>query len=472
MYVGRARAPAPIVLTMKKIVYNEFPIPRPYTNVNRTSSPTQPRTDAGDLGQNATPQAPSTPARTLPPVPLFPNSSATSASHIPDSLPASQDPNAPSNGLEDLPLSLIQLLNGILATLRASFSERPPHTIQRLAELILSPTKYYKTLPAWLRAVDRVVNVSSSADIFPLSEQTPLVNGVNGETLAPSGGILFPTDASTATRNGYDSASLGSDESLGGALLTPIPWLRNGLSGGHDQAEHGGESEESSGGTTASATGSSGDAQSDSPAAPEDEDDNLGEPIAHNTELVSSTTADNSTLAAITPIHDPLVPERPEGAVTQGELMRMEQEAGVVPISAGNGAPPPMPVSNGGEDMDAEDAVDGPPHARGPDVVGAVDMGKVEGKNVEVRIGSPPPQHTQQEAEKGKVGERVSEDGDGDGDYEMVDKETGDAMEVDDKTGEVKATIVTDKDEDMVLIDTEGRMDDEAAAAGGKETER
>ena len=39
-----------------------------------------------------------------------------------------------------------------------------------------------------------------------------LVNGVNG---IGSSGLMFS-----------DSA-LGSDESLGGALLTPIPWLNN-----------------------------------------------------------------------------------------------------------------------------------------------------------------------------------------------------------------------------------------------------
>merc|ERR1711939_1174458 len=361
----------PILQRLNRIVYTEFPMPRPYPNINRQTLPSSPSQAQATSTRDSNPamQLPSTPVRNLPPVPPFPNSSATSTSHVPDSIPPSQDPS--SDLINELPSLLLQTLNSVIHTLRTAFSEKPPHTIQRLAELVLYPTKHYKTLPAWLRALDRIVSVSSSADIFPLSDTPPIVNGVNGDG---GGGILW---SNSDNRNGYDSASLGSDESLGGALLTPIPWLRNGLSGGHDQAEHGGESEESSGGTTASASGSSGDAQSDSPAAPEDEDDNLGEPIAHNTELVSSTTADNSTLAAITPIHDPLVPERPEGAVTQGELMRMEQEAGVVPISAGNGAPPPMPVSNGGEDMDAEDAVDGPPHARGPDVVGAVDMGKV-----------------------------------------------------------------------------------------------
>lgn len=370
--------------------------------------------------------------RSLPPVPLFPNSSATSTSHIPDSQPASQVVS--SSNPEDLPAALVQLHNGIIATLRASFIDRPPHTIQRLAELIISPSKHYKTLPAWLRAVDRVVNVSSSADIFPLSEQT-LVNGVNGEA-GPDSRLLFMGGTSeTDTRNGYDSASLGSDESLGGALLTPIPWLRNG-----DLGHNEGESEDS----TEEMPQSSGADRTD---------DGLGEPIT----LPQTTSPDGTATVAVAPTSDPLVPERPEGAVTQGELIRMEQEAGVVPISTGN-APPPM-AAGSPDGMDAEDSgSESAPHARGPDLVGAVDMGKVEGKNVEVRIGSPPPDREVPPDVKpaGKEAE--------DGDYEMVDKES-DAMEVDENTGEIRVDITAgDKDEDMVLVDAEGRMDDESAA--------
>jgi hypothetical protein len=60
-----------------------------------------------------------------------------------------------------------------------------------------------------------VVSVSSTADIFPLPRTGPqgdLTNGItNGTTTS-----FMVTDE-----------SLGSDESLGGALLTPIPWLIN-----------------------------------------------------------------------------------------------------------------------------------------------------------------------------------------------------------------------------------------------------
>jgi len=292
-------------------------------------------------------QAPVTPIRTLPPVPPF-NSPSTGTTHIPDSLPASQQPPPTLSQIPDL---LLQMLNSITATLRSVFSEKPPHTIQRLAELVLFPTKYYRTLPAWLRAVDRTVSVSSTADIFPLPHAQPLpnsvidsslLNGVHGDgasstgTGTGGGGILWDN---TDSQDGYD-ASLGSDESLGGALLTPIPWLKNGVS----------SSDESS-------TGS----------------DMLSEPI--------------DALATGT-----MVPEREDGAVTQGELIRQEQQAGVVPASRSAMGPSRMMAgaeeTSGGITIDDEGQGESIPHARGPDLVGTVDMGLVGGRGFEVQIGS------------------------------------------------------------------------------------
>ncbi|OAL29414.1 hypothetical protein AYO22_02308 [Fonsecaea multimorphosa] len=340
----------PLLQRLNEIVYTEFPMPRPYPTINRPapSSPTQPQpTQIGDANPN--PQAPSTPVRTLPPVPPFPTSSATSTSHVPDSLPQSQD--AEVTALHELPTLLLQILNSVTHTLRSSFSERPPHTIQRLAELILYPTKHYKTLPAWLRAMDRVVSVSSAADIFPLSETPPVVNGVNGD----GGGILWNNGD---VRHGYDSNSLGSDESLGGALLTPIPWLRNGINGSEDSGEDSG-------------------------------------PLDSNT----STSTDGLDDSLILPIAqgdgDSLVPERPDGAVTQGELIRMEQEAGVVPVTRN---PPDAHVSGTMEENSLSDEGDVVPHARGPDLVGSVDMGRVDGQDVEIHIGSPPSEEGQERA--------------------------------------------------------------------------
>lgn len=107
--------------------------------------------------------------------------------------------------------------------MRSYFTSKPPHTIQRLAELILRPNSHYRTLPAYLRAVDRVVSVTSSADIFP-SQMHASANQPNGLLNGVSGGF----DISNHVH--------GSDESLGGALLTPIPWLSNAASFEDDAA--------------------------------------------------------------------------------------------------------------------------------------------------------------------------------------------------------------------------------------------
>jgi hypothetical protein len=455
----------PLLERLEHITNTEFPTARPYTNIIRpqpeptAASPTQDREDGPEQSKeqqtpdapanapaNAGPisQSPATPVRSLPPVPLFPNSSATSTSHVPDSLPPSQTTPPPSS-LEALPAPLLQLLESITSTIRYTFPTNPPHTIQRLAELVLRPTQHYKTLPAWLRAVDRIVNVSSSADIFPLSETPPVFpNGVNGDS--SGGGILYKSDSQSSS-NSYDKDSLGSDESLGGALLTPIPWLRN-----KDL-----------------------DSGDDSKADKEADDDGLGEPIEFGDGDSQATTARNSRnsndVMAVSGQGDPLVPEREDGAVTQGELIRMEQEAGVVPVAVTR----PVHGLQGDPDdneLGEIDTDDGVPHARGPDVVGAIDMGKVDGKDMQVNIGSPPglkaqdgkptdPNGAQQVLAGGEKTESDRTSPDSIESFELVKKE--DDMQVDDKESPSKDSQAKDKDDDIVLVDADGKMEDAAA---------
>ncbi|EEP75752.1 predicted protein [Uncinocarpus reesii 1704] len=211
------------------IVHTEFPTPRVRSGsfetittvpIQSTYASQDTSSQANSNKENAPPSQFQTPPP-RPPVPTF--SSPSSSTRILDS----QSQSSPiENGL---PPPLQHLLTSIESTLRHGFSSKPPHTIQRLAELILRPAGHYRTVPAYLRAVDRVVSVSSGADIFPLPLAVPpsivdgsFTNGVNGTT----GFSLF------------NDASLGSDESLGGALLTPIPWLSNPASppGGEDIA--------------------------------------------------------------------------------------------------------------------------------------------------------------------------------------------------------------------------------------------
>ncbi|KAL2810496.1 hypothetical protein BJX63DRAFT_317149 [Aspergillus granulosus] len=167
--------------------------------------------------ENAAPADLQTPPRP-PPSSLIPPSSTE---RVPDSLPASQVGASTAT----LPAPLLLIHQSIQSTLRSLFSSKPPHTIQRLAELILRPNAHYRTLPAYLRAVDRVISVTSSANVFPLS----LHSGAGAAQ--PNGAINGAENTFILTDN-----SLGSDESLGGALLTPIPWLNNAASPGADGA--------------------------------------------------------------------------------------------------------------------------------------------------------------------------------------------------------------------------------------------
>ncbi|KAI9682905.1 MAG: hypothetical protein M1829_006341 [Trizodia sp. TS-e1964] len=102
------------------------------------------------------------------------------------------------------------LFASIYKSLQNEFSLRPPYTLQRFAELILEPHKYYRTMGAFLRALDRVVCVSSPADVFPLPVRA------------------MPAEDTGMAANGFvpmPDVSLGGDASLGGAMLSPIPWL-------------------------------------------------------------------------------------------------------------------------------------------------------------------------------------------------------------------------------------------------------
>lgn len=264
---------------------------------------------------------------------------------------------------EQLPVEILQLLEQTLKTLSTTFGEKPPHTIQRLSELVLYPNKHYRTLPAWLRALDRVVSVSSGADVFPLSDVPPdlgISNGIlNGPIL--SEGYLASSDDS---RNGYDKDSLGSDESLGGALLTPIPWLSNS---------------DLSSGTDSSTLDSNSKVESWQSQSPEDDMMPISEDITSAADAAQAIAA-----VAQGQLEGGIVSERIDGAVTQGELIRMEQSAGVVPV-------PHEDIGRiGDQGIEIGEDGDNMPHATGPDLVGTIDMGKVGGQERQVRISSPP----------------------------------------------------------------------------------
>ncbi|KAJ5206105.1 Protein phosphatase 4 core regulatory subunit R2 [Penicillium cf. griseofulvum] len=205
----------PLIERLEYIVYNVFPMPQarpepigqqPFPNHSSQANSIPPESSNKENTSPADIQISPQAART---------GSPPSGERVPDSQP--QPSGASTDGR--LPPPLAFLLSAIRSSIKAFFEDKPPHTIQRLAELVLYPTKHYRTLPAYLRAVDRVVSVTSSADIFQF--QTPA--GANSQTNGlglpgNNGGAYIPPDF---------AHSLGSDESLGGALLTPIPWLTN-----------------------------------------------------------------------------------------------------------------------------------------------------------------------------------------------------------------------------------------------------
>ncbi|KAA8644579.1 uncharacterized protein ATNIH1004_008784 [Aspergillus tanneri] len=237
--------------------------------------------------------------------PRFPPVSLGANKDVPDSQPQ------PST----LPAPLQLLLDSIRSNLRSLFSSKPPHTIQRLAELILHPNAHYRTLPAYLRAVDRTISVTSGADVFPLQMQ---------EATSQPNGVVNGTDNTFL----LSDHALGSDESLGGALLTPIPWLSNAASPG---AEDG--AVETEGYESASAA----------PQADQQSPQQESEP-----------STDTSS-------QQPNLP-------SQSEPVAVENQA-----TEGAGSPP----AEFSEDI---------PHARGPRLLGVADLGLQDGKGIEMTL--------------------------------------------------------------------------------------
>ncbi len=199
--------------------------------------------------------------------------------------------------------------------------------------------------------------MSSPLTIFPLPQAV----------LPTSGGLLNGTISTTSSQN----ASLGSDESLGGALLTPIPWLQN-----RGQNELISESTEMVDGPngagrieTVTVGMLSGGQRPDTSSA--------------QVPQIASSHPDGETLPST-------------GPVTQGELLRQEQEAGIVlnnPHSLTT-----SPTRANVVDMQPGDSIvetveaDEAPHARGPEIIGLEDTGPQKqggGLDIEGAVGRP-----------------------------------------------------------------------------------
>ncbi|KAF2496583.1 hypothetical protein BU16DRAFT_559909 [Lophium mytilinum] len=390
-----------ILARLDEIVQNDFPKPSipipdpPPPPQILGSTPVKPQepslssqeSQSADK-ENAPP--PSTPPR--PPVPQF-SQSSTQPTGTPT---ASQESQA-------LPADTVTFYTSIRNTLSKNFPRNPPHTVQRLSELILNPRAHYRCLPPYLRALDRIVSVSSPTTVFPL----PIA------VLPSSGGLLNGTTPSVPS-------TLGSDESLGGALLTPIPWLRDRPS----QSELVSESTEMVEGPNGAGrieTVSVINGMSSAGSSP------ASTATASSTTLVGNGTGtangSASSSGAASPSASSTQATEPEPVgVTQGELLRQEQEAGVVPMN--QGSPQTRrnihPVDSSNQGGNIMDTVEGDeeaevPHARGPEEIGMEDMGPQRQNagriDIEAAVGRPAVGHAEENEVDMGEGKEEKKDG-------------------------------------------------------------
>ncbi|PNS17389.1 Serine/threonine-protein phosphatase 4 regulatory subunit 2 [Sphaceloma murrayae] len=233
-----------------------------------------------------------------------------------------------------------------IGILKTTFANSPPYTVQRLAELVLEPRRYFRFLPSFLNALDRIVSVSSSTNSFPLLQQVPATNGI------------FSPNGEDEKANG-----ISGDEGLGGALLTPIPWLRNTNSADDIMTRHPEGELHSEGTETIEGPNGAGHIETVSVTV------NGISSIPQST--ATTATGDDAELSTEQAL-------REQGAVTQGELIRQEQEAGVVPVAQATARRHVVPGGEAMASVEDEESEEGP-HARGPEEIGISDLGPQEG---------------------------------------------------------------------------------------------
>jgi hypothetical protein len=368
-----------------------------------------------------------------PPVPSFEGTKTSPP-------PRSSAPSGPGT----YPPELITLHQSIKSTLQTGFSKYPPHTVQRLAELILFPKRHYRYLPPYLNALDRVVNVSSNTTVFPLPHTAlPSSSGVLN-------GVSAINDQTTSA-----AAALGSDESLGGALLTPIPWLSPaGRVSSNSDRELQSES-------TEMVDGPNGAGRIETVSVVNGVMTTSAQPAVGSRASVASSSA---ALSAQTQSASTEQALRAEGAVTQGELLRQEQQAGVVAVQ-------PRSLRMSEEELGIMDAdeqeEDEKPHARGPEEIGMEDTGPQErtpggGLDMEAAVGRSK-RESSVEREFSPQDAALSDAG---RDENMKDADSTTSDENIKVDAEEKSP-----DGDTVLADADGKAVEETADAAAEEKE-
>ncbi|KAI8051353.1 hypothetical protein BDF22DRAFT_693354 [Syncephalis plumigaleata] len=69
--------------------------------------------------------------------------------------------------VDELEASILPIKQVVMSSLESNFDSGPPFTIQRLAELILRPTEHYSEPDKYLRAIQRLVTVTSTPSDYP-----------------------------------------------------------------------------------------------------------------------------------------------------------------------------------------------------------------------------------------------------------------------------------------------------------------
>jgi len=335
-----------------------------------------------------------------------------------------------------LPKPVADMLDEILSVLRTDFPQYPPHTIQRLSELVLRPRQHYRNLVPYLHALDRVVHVTSGANTYPLPPALPEIGAMSLLANGAGGGGAASLSIDTAAAN-----SMGLDEALGGALLTPIPWLarRANGTGSEDGSDVGSSSPLSASGNPAQQFQMQ--QQQQRPGGQLD-----GRVRTESTETIEGPNGIGSIETVSVSVNG--IPSTGAGvalltqrSVTQGELLRQEQRAGLVPLNQisrqqqqQQPQQQPQPGPSGATEEDAtmsetaEQDEDEIPHARGPEEIGPADTGPqsaaaasyiagsagpmdVQGIDLEAAVGrrlqSPPTQQQQDSAGKRTGGSPV-----------------------------------------------------------------
>ncbi|EPE09605.1 protein phosphatase 4 core regulatory subunit r2 [Ophiostoma piceae UAMH 11346] len=242
-----------------------------------TAAPTSTSDDASK------PPAPTSTAMPPPPTPASGDAAGAA------SAPAATEPPT-------MPEPAVELIEYITSHLKTTFPKYPPHSIQRLSELVVCPYQHYRYLGPYLHALERVVSVTSGSNRYPLPSELPpsqaaILNGT--ATLSNSGRASSQshengTNGGEAGKGGSavgapaESTQDWSSDTSWGALLTPIPWLRG-------QQPNNNSNTDDDRSTTEEAGGEGG-------SSPLDGSDDDGSEIAFST---TSSTAGGASLSII-----------------------------------------------------------------------------------------------------------------------------------------------------------------------------